>query len=210
MAGQKRPLRSIAWAWAAGWALASIGLTVSDAYSSPNRGLAAAYGLGFAGWAFGAAVTVRLICQRSRADVYVMALSIAGWSVGTLVAVVVGLAWLFEWDLGFFGPIVAAALGGAIGGGLTLPVRSLSSPTAILRLGVWNAACWGAAFLGFQLLAFYTGYILVQLTVNPLVPIVGHGWAKVPGWALPAGLGGLLAGLLATRSSQWMERKTAA
>jgi len=55
----------------------------------------------------------------------------------------------------------------------------------------------GAAFLVFQVLAFYVGYILVEMMVDPLVPMVGHIAAKIPGWAVPASLGGLLAARLA-------------
>ena len=40
----------IPWAWAAGWALVSLGMMLSDVYSSPNRGLTEYYLLGCAGW----------------------------------------------------------------------------------------------------------------------------------------------------------------
>jgi|GEM_PF-6589574 len=190
-----RKLPSVAWAWAAGWFLASLGLVISDAYSSPNRGLAAAYLLGLAGWGVGAAGTIRYMRQKFGPDTTVIAISAAGWVIGSLVAVFLGLFWGERWDPGILGPIVAAALGGAIGGGLTFPTRSLPSAWVALRLGLWGFVSWGAAFLVFQVLAFYASYILVQLTVNPLVPLAGDIGAKIPGWALPAGLGGLLAGV---------------
>jgi len=39
-------------AWAAAWAMASLGMVLSDVYSQPNRGLGAAFILGFVGWGF--------------------------------------------------------------------------------------------------------------------------------------------------------------
>jgi hypothetical protein len=168
MIHRQRTPRSVSWAWAAGWFLASVGLVLSDVSSSLNRGLAAAYVLGSAGWASGG-----------------------------LVAVVVGLRWSEEWHAGFMGPIVAGALGGAIGGALTLPMHSLSSPATVLRRSLSGAVRWGAAFLVLKVLAFYVGYILVEMTVDPLVSIVGHTAAKILGWAVPAGLGGFIAARLA-------------
>jgi len=196
----------VAWAWAAGWVLVSMGQTISDVYSLPNRGLTALYVLGFAGWAIGATGTIRYVRHRFGADVYVIALSVAGWGVGSLVAVVLGLFWMQTWNMGFLAMIVSPALGGALGGALTLPMRSLSSPATIVRASVRGAFSWGAAFVVFQFLAFYAGYILMQMTVNQLVPIAGAALATVPGWALPAGVGGLLAGWLASRSLQVTER----
>jgi hypothetical protein len=190
----------ISWAWAAGWFLVSMGMTISDVYSSPNRGLTIAYVMGFAGWAIGAAVTINYMQHQFVTNVYITGLSMAGWTVGALVAVALGLYWLQTWDAGFWGPIVAAAIGGAIGGALTLPIRYPSSLATIVRRSLWGAFSWGVMFLVFQVLAFYAGYILSALTVNRLVPIVGNIWAEVPGWALPAGLAGLHAAWLASRS----------
>ena len=189
----RRLRQSVAWAWAAGWFLASSGFVISDVYSRPNRGLTAAYLLGFSGWAVGAASTIRYVRQRVGADVQVVALSVAGWGVGAFVAVVFGLKWLEEWSPGFLGPVVAAAIGGVIGGALTLPNPSLSAPATMLRTSLSGAIRWGAAFLALKFLAFYAGYILVEMTVDPLVPMVGHIAAKIPGWAFPASLGGFLA-----------------
>jgi hypothetical protein len=59
MSHRWRKVQSIAWAWAARWALVSLGMVISDVYSSPNRGLPVAYSLGFAGWAIGSAVRIR-------------------------------------------------------------------------------------------------------------------------------------------------------
>lgn len=206
MINGRRKFQSVAWAWAAGWVLVSMGQTISDVYSLPNRGLTALYVLGFAGWAIGATGTIRYVRHRFGADVYVIALSVAGWGVGSLVAVVLGLFWMQTWNMGFLAMIVSPALGGALGGALTLPMRSLSSPATIVRASVRGAFSWGAAFVVFQFLAFYAGYILMQMTVNQLVPIAGAALATVPGWALPAGVGGLLAGWLASRSLQVTER----
>ena len=94
---------------------------------------------------------------------------------------------------------VDVALGGAIGGALTLPMRSLSSPATLVRASVRGTFSRGAAFLVFQILAFYTGYILIMLAANPLESIVGLAWAYFPGMALPAGVGGFLAARLASR-----------
>ncbi len=200
MTNRQPKIQFIAWAWAASWILASLGQAISDVYSSPNRGLIGFYVLGFAGWAIGAAVTIDYVRRQFEANGYVIALSVAGWGIGALVAVMLGLFWMETWNLGFLGLPVAAALGGTIGGALTLPVRSLSSPATLVRASVRGAFSWGATFLIFQVLALYAGYILVQMTVNPLVPIIGNIWAKVPGWALPTGLGGLHAAWLASRS----------
>jgi hypothetical protein len=175
-------------------------------YSLPNRGLTALYVFGFAGWTIGAAGTIRYVRHRFGADVYIIALSVAGWVVGALVAVVLGLFRAETWNVGFLGLIVGPAVGGAIGGALTLPMRSPSSPATIVRASVRGALSWGAAFLVFQFLAFYTGYILMLMTAVPLASIVGWVWATVPGWALPAGVCGFLAARLACRYSQLNER----
>jgi hypothetical protein len=114
--------------------------------------------------------------------------------------VIVGLVWLQEWDAGYWGPIVGAAVGGAVGGGFTRPIRAGSGEITIWRSSVAAALSWGSAFLVFQVFAFYVGYILVQVTVDPLVPIVGHIAAKIPGWVVPAALGGWAATRLALPS----------
>jgi len=77
------------------------------------------------------------------------------------------------------------------------------TPACERSSGSWRS------FLGHykdQILAFYAGYILMQMMVNPLLPIVGDVWAKVPGWALLADVGGLLAARLASRSLHFTER----
>lgn len=200
MITQRRKFNTIAWGWAAGWALALSGQALSDVFSNPNRGLTAYYVLGFVGWAIGAAGTIQFIRQRFGADGNVTALSAAGWGLGALTALVFGLTWMQTWNLGFLGSPVAAALGGTIGGALTLPLRSLPAPARIVRACLWGALSWGGAFLVFQILAFYAGYILVVLTAARLAPFIGYAWAIVPGWAIPAGLGGLAAGWLASKA----------
>ena len=176
-----------------------MGSMISDVFSSPNRGLTAYYALGIVGWAIGAAGTIRYLRHQFGVDVKVIALSVAGWCVGALVSVVLGLFWMFTWNLGFWGSPLGAALGGAIGGALTLPIRSLSSPAALVRASVRGAFSWGASFLVFQILVFYAGYILYMVTVNSLSQIVGPVWASVAVWSLPAGMGGFLAALLAAQ-----------
>jgi hypothetical protein len=91
MINRRREFQSVAWALVAGWVLASMGQVISDVYSLSNRGLTAAYVLGFAGWTIGAAGTIRYVRHRLGANVHVIALSVAGWGVGALVAVVLGL-----------------------------------------------------------------------------------------------------------------------
>ena len=93
-------------------------MVISDVYSSPNRGWTAAYVLGFAGWTIGAAVTIDYVRRQFGANGYLTALSIAGWAIGAFIALVLGFSWMYMWNGGYWGPIVAAALGGAIGGGL--------------------------------------------------------------------------------------------
>lgn len=207
MINHRRNYQLIAWAWGAGWLLVSIGMVISGVYSSPDSGLTTAYVLGFAGWAIGAAVTIRYLRQQFGSNVYLTGLSIAGWAVGAFVAVVIGLSWLHTWNAGFWGPIVGTAIGGAIGGGFTLPFRSPFSATAIAGRILWGAISWGAMFLIFQTLAFYAGYILSALTVNQLVPLLGNTWASVPGWAVPLGLAGLHAAMLASRTIRPRERR---
>jgi len=211
MIKQQKKFWSIAWAWAAGWVLLSMGQVISGVYNSPNNGLTAFHVLGFTGWGIGAAGTIRYVRQRFGVDVYVTALSAAGWCIGALVAVALWLFWADKaetWQIGFLGPIVGPGLGGAIGGAFTLPMRVLSSPAAIARASLLGALSWGAAFLVFQFLAFYAGYILMLITAGLLAPIVGWVWAQVPWWALPAGVGGFLAALLASLSLR--SRKPAA
>ena len=94
-----------------------MGFVISDVYSSPNRGLTAAYLLGFCGWAVGAVGTVRYVRQQSHSTVSVIVLAATGWAIGASVAVGVGLEWLHEWNAGYWGPIMGTATGGAIGGG---------------------------------------------------------------------------------------------
>ncbi len=207
MVNQRRNYQLIAWAWGAGWLLVSMGTAISGVYSNPNNGLTTAYVLGFAGWIIGAAVTIHYVRQKFGKNVYLTGLSIAGWAVGAFVAVVIGMSWLHTWDAGFWGPIVGTAIGGAIGGGLALPVRSPFSATAIVGRFLWGAISWGALFLIFQTLAFYIDYILTALTVNWLAPLLGDTWATVPGWAVPMGLAGLHAAMLASRSLQIPKRE---
>jgi len=210
MINQGQKVWSVAWAWAAGWALVSMGQVISGAFNRPNNGLTAFYVLGFAGWAIGAAGTIRYVRSRFGADIHVTALSAAGWCVGALVAVVLWFFWAETaetWQVGFLGPIVAPVLGGVIGGAFTLPMRSLSSAVAIVRASLLGAFSWGAAFLVFQFLAFYAGYILMLMTAGLLAPTVGWVWAQVPGWALPAGIGGFLAGWLASLSLRFKKRE---
>jgi hypothetical protein len=199
MADIQQKFPSISWAWAAGWFIASLGQSLSDVYSNPNRGLAAYYVLGFAGWAIGATGTIRYMTQKFRVDGNVSVLSAAGWGFGALASLVLGLSWAYTWNLGFLGLPLGVALGGAIGGALALPMRSLSSPLHVVLRGVLGALTWGGSFLVFQVLAFYAGYFLMALTVNGLAPIIGWTWAKAPGWAIPAGIGGFLAAQIASK-----------
>src|SRR4030042_481170 len=71
-----------------------------------------------------------------------------------------------------------------------------------LSIAGWavGALGWGVMFLIFQTLAFYAGYILTALSVNRLAPLLGDTWATVPGWAVPMGLAGLHAAMLASRA----------
>jgi hypothetical protein len=72
----------------------------------------------------------------------------------------------------------------------------------LVRRAADGAVCWGAGFLVFSFVSFYAGYILTQVTVDALVPIVGHALAKVPGWAVPAALCGVAAARMGSRSLQ--------
>jgi hypothetical protein len=199
MTHRRQIIHPIAWAWAAGWVLVSMGRVISDVYSSPNRGWTAAYVLGFAGWTIGAAVTIDYVRRQFRANGYLTALGIAGWSIGAFTALVLGFSWMFIWNGGYWGPIVAAALGGAIGGGLTLPLRSPSSLLSVVSASLLGAFSWGAMFLIFQTLAFYAGYLLSVLMVYRLSPIIGYNWwIDLPGWVVPAVICGLLAAQLAS------------
>jgi hypothetical protein len=200
MANIQRLYRAIPWAWAAAWVLVNMGQVLSDVTSRPNRGLTAAYVLGFAGWAIGAGSVLRYLRRRYEADPVVIALSAAGWGAGAFTAVALSLFWADRMNPGFLGLILGPALGGAIGGTLTFPMKELSAPGAMMRASLRGALSWGIAFLVFQVVAFYAGYFLMILTVNALVPLLGNIWAKFPGWALPAGVGGFLAALLASRS----------
>jgi hypothetical protein len=176
-------------------------MVISDVYSTPNRGWVAAYVLGFIGWTIGAAVTIAYVRRQFGANGYLTALSIAGWAIGAFTALVLGFSWMFMWNGGFWGPIVAAALGGAIGGGLTLPLRSPSSLLSLVSASLLGAFSWGVMFLIFQTLAFYAGYLLSALMVYRLGPIIGYSWwIELPGWVVPAGICGLLAAQLASMS----------
>ena len=206
MFNRQPKIQSVAWAWAIGWSLVSMGMVISDVYSSPNRGLIAYYVLGVTGWIIGVVGTIRYMRHMFGVDVHMIALSVTGWGVGALVAMVLGLFWMETWNLGFLGSPVGVALGGAIGGALMLPMRSLSSPVTNVGASVRGAFSWGAAFLVFQILAFYAGYILMLLTFTPLASIVGWVWSTVPGWALPAGVCGFIAAWLASRSLHFTER----
>jgi hypothetical protein len=157
----------------------------------------AAYSFGIAGWIIGAAGTIRYL-RRCGSTPSVVVFCAAGWSAGALVAVLLGQAWLADWRLGYWGPIVSAALGGSVGGAFTLHVESESAVSQRLQ----SALRWGASFLFFQAVAFYVGYILLQMTIDPLVPIVGHVTAGVVGWAVPAGFGGFFAARLALSHPQ--------
>jgi hypothetical protein len=162
-------ISTVGWAWAAGWALAAAGLAISDVYSTPNRGMLAAYSFGIAGWIIGAAGTSRYL-RRCGSTPSVVVFCAAGWSAGALVAVLLGQAWLADWRLGYWGPIVSAALGGSVGGAFTLHVESESAVSQRLQ----SALRWGASFLFFQAVAFYVGYILLQMTITARA----HRWAR--------------------------------
>jgi len=176
-------------------------MVISDVYSSPNRGWTAAYLFGFAGWAIGAAVTVSFIRRQYGVNGYLTVLSIAGWAIGAFIALALGFSWMFMWNGGFWGPIVATALGGVIGGGFTLPLRSPSPMQSMVSASLVGAFSWGVMFLIFQTLAFYAGYLLSALMVYRLGPIIGYPWwIELPGWVVPAGVCGLLAAQLASMS----------
>ena len=196
---RKQPHNMIPWAWAVGWMLVSLGMVISDVFSRPSRGMAAYSLLGFAGWAVGAAGTIFFVRRRYEAGSAVLLLSALGWVLGGLAALVLGASWMTQWNVGFLASPVAIAIGGAAGGGLTLPMRIIASPGAVARNVIRGAIVWGLTFLLFQVLAFYTGYFLMILTVNWLHPMVGDLWAKAPGWALPAGICGFFAGWVVSK-----------
>ncbi|OGN97757.1 MAG: hypothetical protein A2Z71_05790 [Chloroflexi bacterium RBG_13_50_21] len=200
MFNRQPKIQSVAWAWAIGWSLVSMGMVISDVYSSPNRGLIAYYVLGVTGWIIGVVGTIRYMRHMFGVDVHMIALSVTGWGVGALVAMVLGLFWMETWNLGFLGSPVGVALGAAIGGALMLPRGSQTSFVRIIRVSSVGAFSWGAAFLVFQILAFYVGYFLMLMTYNPLASMVGWVWATVPGWTLPAGFFGFIAAWLAIKS----------
>ena len=199
MTGRRVAARSIAWAWAAGWLLVSLGQAISDVYSSPNRGLTAYYILGLAGWIVGAAGTLRFVHRRFNAGALVLALGAAGWIIGALLAVVWGLSLAEKGAAGFWGLIAGPVLGGGIGGALTLPLQSLAPPRKLALALLRGAFGWGAAFLVLQILAFYAWYMLYMLTADPLSNIFGPILGAVIAGLLPAGLGGWLAGWAAAR-----------
>lgn len=196
--------RSVLWAWAAGWALVSVGQQLWGVYDSPTRGVVPYLIFGIAGWALGAAFTIRYVRQRFGADSRLAVISAVGWGTGALVAMVLSLFLVQTWDAGFLGLIVAPALGATIGGAFTITRRS-SSVAAIVAGSLRCALGWGFSFLLFQLLAFYAGYILSAVSINLLAPVLGDPWAKVPGWALPAGAGGYAAALVALFATQLLQ-----
>jgi hypothetical protein len=95
-----------------------------------------------------------------------------------MAAVLLGFSWLITWNTGYWGPIVAAVLGGGIGGGFTLSVLSPSSLISVVVASLWGAFRWATLFLVFQTLASYAGYVLSILTIYKLIPIVGDIWAE--------------------------------
>jgi uncharacterized membrane protein YjfL (UPF0719 family) len=98
------------------------------------------------------------------------------------------------------------AFGGAIGGALTLPIQTLSSPAAMVRLSLRGVLFWGVSFLVFQVLAFYSGYFLMLMTAESLASWFGCDWATIPGWALSAGVCGFLAARIASISLSFTKR----
>ncbi len=196
--------QAVLWAWAAGWALVSIGQQLWGVYDSPTRGVAPYLIFGIAGWALGAIFTIRYVRQRFGADGRLAAFGAVGWGLGALVAMLLGLSLVQTWDAGFLGLIVAPALGATIGGAFTITRRS-SSPAAIVAGSLRGALGWGLSFLLFELLAFYAGYILSAVSINLLAPSLGDPWAKVPGWALPAGAGGYAAALVALFATKLLQ-----
>ena len=206
MSHQRGRIWSVGLAWAAGWLLVSLGQAISDVYSSPNRGSTALYVLGLAGWAVGAAGTLRFLRRRFGADGSVTANSAAGWAAGALVAVVLGTHWLFTWNAGFIGVIAGPALGAVIGGASTLPVRSLPPAGVALRASLLGMFAWGGVFLLFQTAAFYAWYILYATMGNSLYQSVGPVWALIIVGIIPAGIGGFLAGLNAALLLSWIGR----
>jgi hypothetical protein len=164
-------------------------MVLSDVYSRPNRGMGAAFILGFVGWGLGAAGTIQHLRKRHRPAHTRVILAVIAWIIGASIAVIAGLTWLETFSPGFIGPILSAALGGVIGGSMTVPRSSV-------RGSLNGALRWGTSFLLFQFVAFYAGYFLMQMTVDPLIPILGHVWAKAFGWVLPAAVCGFLAARL--------------
>ncbi len=196
--------QSVLWAWAAGWVLVSVGQQLWGVYDSPTRGVAPYLIFGIAGWALGAAFTIRYVRQRFGADSRLAVIGAVGWGIGALVAMLVGLSLVQTWDAGFLGLIVAPALGATIGGAFTITMWS-SSPAAIVAGSLRGALGWGFSFLLFELLAFYAGYILSAVSINLLAPSLGDPWAKIPGWALPAGAGGYAAALVALFATKLLQ-----
>ena len=181
--------------WGLGWAIASVSVGL-DFYSVPNRALAAASLVGLAGWGVGAAGTIHDLRRRFGSTFGTQLLCAIGWALGALVNVAIIATGLEHWNPGFVALIVGPAVGGAIGGAFTLPPATTPSsrlPAGPLRRAAESAVCWGTGFLVFSFVSFYAGYILGQMTIDPLVPILGPAMARTFGWALPAALGGYAA-----------------
>jgi hypothetical protein len=186
MLNQLQARRLVPWAWSAAWLLTGVGIWLSDVYSSPSRSLVPYFALSALGWGIAGFITAS--AARGKPG---LAVRLLAWGIAWLVAILLGLVWLHQWNMAFFGPIVATGLAGAIGG-----VASSSRP-GMRRLA--STVLLGAVFLLFALVGFYASFFLMFVYTS----IAQHGGdvslISALIWPLPGAVCGLLAGLAARR-----------
>lgn len=185
MLSKAQAYRLMPWAWSASWLLTGLGIWISDIYSSPSRSLVAYIALSAVGRVASGIVTAS--ASRNESGI---AVRLAAWAVACLVAILLGLAWMRSWNLGFLGLPVAIGVAGTIGG-----VASSS------RSGAWRllpGVLLGLAFLLFATVNFFASYLLMFF-YEPNARLFGNIGANALIYLLPGALCGLGAGFIARR-----------
>jgi hypothetical protein len=176
--------RLVPWTWSAAWLLTALGAGIANIFSSPSGGLISYIGLSAVGWGAAGYVTARASGGKAG-----LPLRLAAWAGAYLVAVPLGLAWIFSRDMPPFLLFVPFLLAGALGGA-----------ASSLRGGAWrwvSAAFVGVVFFLFYTIGLYAGYVLVLLYGSLPQRVIDLGSSYSVIWALPGAVFGLAAGFAA-------------
>ncbi len=172
------------WAGSAAWLLAGAGIWLSNITSSPSNSLFAYYFLSMVGWGIAAVVTSAATWKKPG-----RILRLAAWGIAILVAVVVGLSWMYRWNIAILALPVATGVAGGIGGIASSFRPGLGRLVSGIGLGIIFLVLAVASFYGTyfgEVLVTWTGQLFGDIPIIPT--LIGLAWI------IPGGVFGLIAG----------------